>query len=305
MSEDNNKQEENKKEKKKSKTKKININTQDLKETLINYIIPLVSLVLIALIGYFVLYPSYKEIPDLQAQVDQKSKLESNLEKKLSNLNRLVDFKSVVAENSDLVNRVLVSEPLVPGLLTQVDRIVRESGLEINRLNYGMSGQFDGSGGLEADYVTVNLGVRGSFGQLLTFFKNIENAARMINVDQLRYSSGDYLGAESLSSNLVLVSPFIYVESNAVTDDPINLDISDPKFTELISKIKTMKYYDPNFVDTSVPVEEAPVDEETTEGEAVAEVEETAETGESTEGVGTETATEETPVEDSTSIFPN
>ena len=109
-----------------------------LKETLINYIVPLVSLILSLLIGLFILYPSYKSLPELKSQFESKRLLKSNLENKLATLNKLVDFKRVVDENSDLVSRVLVSEQLVPGLLTQVDKIARESGFNISRLNYGL-----------------------------------------------------------------------------------------------------------------------------------------------------------------------
>jgi Tfp pilus assembly protein PilO len=271
--------------------KRINIDMAEFKETLINYIVPLVSVLLIILILVFVLYPSYKNLPDLQAEVGRQTALRDNLQEKLNNLNRLVDFESVVSENSDLVNKVLVSEELVPGLLTQVDRISRESGLTVTRLNYGLGAPLadQSAGDINYKYVTVNLGVSGSFDQMVTFLNNLENAARVINVDQMRYSISEVTDTPKLGINFVLVSPYIYVESTAVTDDPIDLDISDPQFVDLINKIKAMKYYDPNAVDQSVPVEEAPPEEQAGQDQ-------TADTGnqEATQPTPDQTSTDQT-----------
>ena len=44
--------------------------------------------------------------------------------------------------------------------------------------------------------------------------------------------------------SFILTSPFLVVESSAVTDDPIDLDITDPAFIEFINEIKQMNYYD-------------------------------------------------------------
>ncbi len=248
----------------KKRSLNIKVDISGFKETLINYIVPLVSLLLSAAIGFFILYPSYKDLPDLMSEIAVKSNLETNLRNKLNNLNRLVDFKSIVDENSNLVNKVLLSEELIPGLLTQVDRIARESGLLVSRLNYGLGATTESeiAGAISYNYVTINLGAVGSFAQLITFIENVENAARLINIDQFRYSLSTTDFEEVLGINFVLQSPYLYIESDAVTDDAIDLNISNQDFLDLINRVKNLKYYDPNFVDTSVPVIEAPTEEE-------------------------------------------
>ncbi|MFC1756296.1 type 4a pilus biogenesis protein PilO [Patescibacteria group bacterium] len=274
--------------------KDVNMDMMMLKETIVNYIVPIVCLIASVLIGVFILMPSYKSIPNLSADLDQKTMLEINLRAKLNNMNRLLDFKGIVEENSDLVNKVLVSEELVPGLLTQIDKIARESGLDVNRLNYGL-GSSSTTGATKATYntVTINLGVEGNFGQLKAFMENVENAARVVLVDNFRYSLSSIEGTEEVSVNFVLVSPYLFVESSAVTDDPVDLDIADEEFQTLINKIKGMKYYDPYEIDTSIPLIETPEEEEL-EGEEVP-----ATTTEET----IEEIVEET-VEETESIFP-
>jgi Tfp pilus assembly protein PilO len=243
-----------------------------LGDTLLNYIVPLVALVLSGLIGVFILVPSYKNLPELEAQLNSKKKLKHDLTMKLENINRLSDFKNVVDENSQLVDRALVSQELVPGLLTQIDKIARDSGFKLSRLNYGLgtTTQTGVSGdAVTYDFVTVNLGVNGSFEQLKTFLRNLENSARIINVDKFRYSLSESEEGESLGVTFVLMSPYLYVESEAVIDEPIDLDISNPDFISLINKIKNLRYYDPYEVNLSVPVVETKEDEaeeeETTE----------------------------------------
>ncbi len=240
--------------------KKSSVQLDAIKETLLNYIVPLVSILLTVLIGLFVLYPSYKSLPDLQTQLDQKRLLKSNLEKKIDNLNRLADFKNVVDEDAALVSKVLVSDQLIPGLLTQVDKITQEAGLSINRLNYGV-GVTTQAGGTATpvtyNYVTVNLGVTGSFEQIKTFLSRLEGAARIIDVDKFRYTLSETDAGNFLGVNFVLVSPYLFVESTAITDESINLDISSPAFVGLINKIKNLNYYDPNEINLEVPVIEA------------------------------------------------
>ena len=280
----------------KKNKKNVNMDMMMLKETVVNYIVPIVCLAASVLIGVFILMPSYKSIPNLSADLDQKTMLEINLSTKLNNMNRLLDFKGIVEENSDLVNKVLVSEELVPGLLTQIDKIARESGLVVNRLNYGL-GSSSTTGAAKATYntVTINLGVEGNFGQLKSFMENVENAARVVLVDNFRYSLNIQEGTQEVSVNFVLVSPYLFVESSAVTDDPVDLDIADEEFQTLINKIKGMKYYDPYEIDTSIPLIEASEEEELEgEGEEVP-VTTTEET--------IEEIVEET-VEETESIFP-
>lgn len=289
-------------ERKEKQKKSMSLNMQVLRDTLLNYIVPLISVSAAVLIGVFVLYPSYKELPELQMELEQQTKLETVLSNKLNNLNRLVDFEGIVEENSDLVNKVLVSEGLVPGLLTQIDRIARDSGLTVNRLNYGLRsttptavGEEQISG--EYSVVTVNMDAVGSFAQLKTFMDSIENAARIVLVDNFRYSLNTSGDETRIGVSFVLESPYLFVESNAITDDPVDLDISDPEFLNLINKIKSLKYYDPYEIDLSVPVEEAPAESEEppAEGEAAPTPDE-----QPTE----EAPTQETVPEDEGSLFP-
>lgn len=221
----------------------FNMDTAKLKSFALNFIVPIVGFSVSLILILTVVIPSFTTIPDLRAELSQKQSLNSTLSKKLSDLERLLDFKKIVDDNSTLINNVLVSEEMVPELLSQVDTIAREAGLEVTRLSYSISQASGGSLGYPS--VDVSLGVLGTYDQLVNFYKLTESASRLIDVSGYRYAVGSK-DANTLNMNLVLRSPYLFVNSEAVTDDPIDLDVTNQSFLNFVSKIQNLKYYNPN-----------------------------------------------------------
>lgn len=252
----------------------VNIDTSQIKNTLLNFIVPLISLGISAVLFLLILYPSINNIPSLETEKQSKSGLKNNLNQKLENLNRLVDFKSVVDENSELVDKVLRTEDDVPQLLNQVDAIARNSGLEVSKLSYsiGDSGEDGAEGGYESIFIA--LGAEGSYGQLIAFLKSVEDAARFVQVTKIRYSDSSSKDTSGIySMNYSINSPYLFVSSKAETDEPVDLDITSSEFIDLINKLKGLTYYD-YLENLEIPV----IAEEKEEGE----LEETEETPEET-----------------------
>jgi Tfp pilus assembly protein PilO len=218
-------------------------------------------------LGFAVIYPTINSLPVIKNELQNKEELNQKLQEKLSNLNKLVDYKSVVDEDSSLMNGVLASESQVPELLTQINMIATESGMEVTRLTYSLGSSNDVEEELY-DQVTVSLGARGSFSQLVSFMTSIENAARLIDVTNVRYGTNDSEDTNILELAFTLKSPYLFVQSSAVTDDSLTLDITDPAFVAMINKIRGLKFYriSADDVNTAI-VEEAkestPSEEET------------------------------------------
>ena len=231
----------------------LNINTGLIRDAIVNFIVPIVSLGVSVLLFVIIIRPSFSSAPKLRSELELKKVLQGTLTKKLGALEKLVDYKSVVDENSKLVNRVLVSEELVPQLLNQVHEIAKDSGLEVTRLAYSYGETAGGtlSSGTEEKkpqlgykVVYVSLGTYGSVDQLVSFLESCEKAARFISVENVRYATSEKEGQPTLSMSFSLSSPYIFVQSNAVTDDPVTLDIASPDFVSFINKLKTLKYYE-------------------------------------------------------------
>lgn len=223
----------------------LNVDTTQLKAQVLNFIVPLICLGAAILLGVFVIYPSYVNIPIYKAKLVTAQELDEQLLTKLRNLNKLLDFKTIVNENSQLFEKALVGEPSVPQLLTQVDRIAKKSGLTVARLSYSFSGvkeEADQVSG-QINYINVNLSALGSYAQMVDFMQNLENSARVVNVESLRFAQEKVDSANVLGMTFILKSPYMYVKSNAVTDDPINIDITSSAFTNMAARVKKLTYY--------------------------------------------------------------
>ncbi len=222
-----------------------NIDTQKLKNTLLNFLVPIIALVLMLVLALTTLIPALSGIPLLQNELGAKNRLETQLRDKLSALNKLVDFQTIVTADEEVVSRVLASEAKVPELLTQVDLIARESGLNVDRLSYSLGEATEEEAILSYSVVNVSLGATGSYDQITGFLANLENAARLVNVNTFRFATESGEEAAGLFSiTLVLQSPYLQVESNAVTDDPINVDVGDPDFETFINNLNSLRFYD-------------------------------------------------------------
>jgi Tfp pilus assembly protein PilO len=239
----------------------LNTNQQKIKETIINFIIPLICLAATGVLGFVVIYPAFKTIPELKDKLTVQTTLKQNLTTKNLLLKKLVDFKSMLDENSNLIDKVLVSEANVPQLLDQTSQIAGNAGLKVSKLNYSygeMAEQKD-SGGFKR--VDVSLSTEGSYDQVILFLQNVEGAARVLYTTNFRYSkdvdNGTIFGTFSLES------PYLFVKSDAITDDPLSLDITNQNFLSFINKIKGLRYYE--FINKDIVVEE--VRESTTSGQ--------------------------------------
>jgi Tfp pilus assembly protein PilO len=230
----------------------VNVNTFAVREFFINFLIPLVCLVATGFLVIVILYPSYKALPELKVEASRKETLDNQLKAKLGVLNKLLDYKSVVDENLDLISAVLEAEAKVPQLLTQIDIIARESGLDVTKLSYSFGeqsiGRIDTGGqrGVDADakvdLVFVSMSVTGNYDQMQNFYANLENSARLVDVDTFRFNLTEE-GSNVLNISLVLRSPYLFVQSEAVTDDALRLDITDPEFIAMTDKVKGLRFY--------------------------------------------------------------
>lgn len=251
----------------------LNVDLAKAKETLVNFVVPLVCFVLVLLLVGLVLYPTIKGIPILQEELTQAAHLETQLKEKRAKLNDLLDFRNTVEEDVALLGTVLVSEAMVPELLTQISQIAEKVGFEITKLAYSFSEVSDDandvavSAGPPYDTVTVSLSVLGTYDQLISFLSDMENAARFTNVETFRYSP-DTEEEEStrLDIDFVLSSPYLFIQSDAVTDDPINFDITSSTFKAVVEKSKSLKLYRISAEDLVEVVEEESSTEDLGEG---------------------------------------
>lgn len=247
----------------------INIDTKSIKRALLNFVVPLVCIASSIFLIIAFIYPMIKKYPLIKVEFDNKVVLKNTLQTKVSNLRKLIDFKEFVDEGSDLVSKVLVSEADVPKLLDQVHQISTNSGMTINRLSYSYGGGGDKSSD-SYNTVIVSLGTETNYGQIILFMESVENASRFIVVPSFRYSLGRSTeNTSNLSANFSIDSPYLFVQSNAVTDEAVNLDISSQEFVGFINEMKSLRHYE--FLNIDVEAIEETEEEESTDEEDSAE----------------------------------
>ncbi len=238
-----------------------------IKGAVLNFIIPLISLIITGTLIIFYILPSFKDMPLKKEDLEKKTKTKNVLTTKVANLNKLVDYQSILDENLEIVNKVLVPEPEVPRLLDQATQLTEKAGMNLDKLSYSYGSK--GAKGSSFDIITVSMGVSSSYEQFILFMELVEKAARFVSVPIFRYSvSTKGTDTGKVSSNFSLDSPYLFVQSAAVTDDPINIDITNPEFLSFMDMLKGLDYYD--FINQNIEAEETePGEEEIPEEEPV------------------------------------
>lgn len=258
--------------------------TKSIKDTLLNFIVPIISLVITLILVFVVLMPAIQTSPDLRDELQSARSLEGQLRTKVGVLNRLLDFEVIVEENARLFTRALADEAAVPELLTQIDTVAKESGLEVTKLSYSITdvgGTAEEGEDISYQAVIVNLGTLGGYNQITTFLQNLANSARLVDVISFRFSGENDEEGFNYASTFILRSPYLAVASQAITDAPITVDVSDPEFQAVLEKVKSLKYYDISVSSEFLEVEESSLeevqqvdeDEEIVEGEPLTEEE--------------------------------
>lgn len=244
------------------------LNLYAFKSFAVNFIIPLLALIVTVFLVVLVLIPGFKNYPLLVQTYQQKSQFQKELVVKTEKLNKLYEFRDTVLTNRALINKAMADAPMVPQLLAQLNMIAKDSGVVIQKLTYSISESTPKPKSAPApvtspapkgnakvtlpaapkleppayDVVLVNVGLTANYQQLLVFLKAIENASRLISVDNLRFSQ-DTEQEGSYNISLVLSSPYVQVKTDAVTDDPIAFELNDPKFRELVDRLAKLKFY--------------------------------------------------------------
>jgi len=256
--------------------KQINIDVNSflykLRNAVVNFIVPIIAFGVALLLIVLYIYPSFKSLPEKREELNNKISLKNTLSEKVSDLKVLSDFGDVLNENLEIVNKVLVPEADVPRLLDQATQISQRAGMELDRLSYSYGSKEKEEKETDFDVVNVSMGVNSSFEQLVLFMELVEKAARYVSVSNFRYSVSEDReeGVSRISSSFSLDSPYLFVESSAVTDEPIGIDIKSSDFVNFMDMLKGLDYYD--FVNRNIQAEEEkPEEGEQTEEETAVE----------------------------------
>lgn len=260
-------------------TKLKEMDVRQIKNAVLDFLVPIVCLAVSVLLFFLYVRPTLENIRKVETEIVTNEGLLKNLKEKSLALNKMKNYNSVLQENSALVEKLLSSESNVPQLLDEIHQISTNSGMEVERLSYSYSGiatsdNADAQAGIrEKDVsgnVNVSLSVDGNYDQLALLLSEVERAARVAFVNTFRFgSSTTEETTGNITANITVDSPYMYVQSVAVTDDKLELDITSQQFVDFINKIKSYRVYEflnPDIVSNkAITVEESAETEEKTE----------------------------------------
>jgi len=126
----------------------------------------------------------------------------------------------------DRFDQAVPSESDVPALLTQVQSIAYQNGVDITALQFG--GEGSGTGDAQAQKeVRLNFSSTSSFDNLLQLLKAFEVTSRLIDVESVQYTASSE--TSDVSAQLILVSYYIPEPTPQITD-PITFSYGDADF---------------------------------------------------------------------------
>ncbi|MCP3177419.1 type 4a pilus biogenesis protein PilO [Desulfuromonas sp. KJ2020] len=158
-----------------------------LKLPLYQRILILVGLVavVVALFVYLLYLPKQEELRSLQ---EKSETLESKLQEDRRIANNLPKFKAEFEKMSEQLQAALTQLPNqkeIPSLLSSIASLANDQGLEVLRFKPGK----EVSRGFYAD-VPVELKLVGSFHQVASFFYEVGQLPRIVNIGNVKLSSG-------------------------------------------------------------------------------------------------------------------
>ncbi len=247
------------------------IKLRAFKDAIVDFVFPLIGLSVTVLLFFFYIKPTYKRMNEMKSELASQSSVLEVLNTKAAALTKMKDYDAVLQENAEMVEKLYASESNVPQLLDEVHQIATNAGMTVDRLNYSYSGattQASADATAEqrkediSGIVNVTMSLTGTYDQMIVFMQEIEKAARIAYVTTFRFgATSDENDSSLINVNVNIDSPYMYVQSVAVTDDPVTLDVTSPGFVSFMNSIKDYKYYE--FLNPDIEAEEVPLEEET------------------------------------------
>ena len=160
------------------------------------FILPLVFVLSATAIFLLVGLPSFKKLDLLKAEKASTEQKLLSLETRRKNLEKVSSVAGSLEDNLNLVNKALPEDNRIPALLSQIQQISSESGVELSSLQY--SGSYknktsdvskDGEKSENDTKILVQASVGGDYKQVTTFFKALESARRILSFENVKLSA--------------------------------------------------------------------------------------------------------------------
>lgn len=167
------------------------------------------------------------------------------LQQKNEKLSGVLSEAKALEGNLEIVRQALPTTDDVPALLMQLEEIAKQSGVAVQHLGFGGEKAAEESveePGGTAKSVSLTAVVTGSYDALRTFFTNLEETLRIVNVTNFRFSPTQQKEAENALSITLGVKAFYLDEVTGVSsEEPLTLDTGSKEYVDLIKRVKQLR----------------------------------------------------------------
>lgn len=176
---------------------------------------------------------------------NQKIKTAENelviLRQKNETLSGILSEVKTLESNAEVARTALPVSDEVPALIMQLEQIAKQSGVAVQHLGFGEDKVAEESVDAVRS-VSLTMVVTGSYEALQTFFKNLEETLRVINVTNFRFSPAQQAEQGNALSITLGARAFYLVEALEIsTEEPLILDTSSKDYVDLIKKVKQLR----------------------------------------------------------------
>ncbi len=197
----------------------------------------------------------FLSVPTLRQKIGTAENELVVLRQKNAALSEILSEIKTMESNAEVVRTALPVSDDVPALIMQLEQIAKDSGLTVQHLGFegttaapakGEPASPDeeaSRGGVKKTAVTMV--ATGSYPSLQTLLQNLENASRVVNVTNFRFSSVQKEGEVGLSVTLGLEAFYLAEAESVAPAAPLTLDTSSKEYVELIRKVKALRVYRP------------------------------------------------------------
>lgn len=148
------------------------------------YIYILFFLLLTLILGLVLIYPQYQELTLVKEKIEEKKTELQSKEEYLSNLQKTSEKLNQYETELSVLDSALPSDPSLPSLFAYLQKTASENGLILKEMSPATSLPSEGP-----QETRIHIKMTGLYPSLKTFLTDLENSARMIEVDSVYFAS--------------------------------------------------------------------------------------------------------------------
>jgi len=161
-------------------------------------LIIVIILLAVAALGFGILWPNYQELQEIQAVTREKESELKSLEDYFSSLEKTAKEVKSYPESLAKIDASLPPDPSVSSLFLFLQKKASENGLILKEVGgFSISPSIDNP---KVKEVVISINLTGSYDSLKNFLSVIEEADRLIDVENIgfSYSQGKETGSQNL-----------------------------------------------------------------------------------------------------------